>query len=161
MFLHFRVSVVLNDTMQGLDINMSCEEEFGIKLCTYEEDYEELDVSMYKASKSKVSHEDLVIEVLIGFIKPLRCTSCFNSCGTVLSKIGSALQVEWVILFKTYFVFKISYSAGKITGSMLARCPVPQSTHNPHTRNISCHSSESMVHYTFLCCIITNLSSRI
>ena len=63
MFLHFRVSVVLNDTMQGLEINMSCEEEFGIKLCTYEEDYEELDVSMYKASKSKVSHEDLVIEV--------------------------------------------------------------------------------------------------
>ena len=118
MFLHFRVSVVLNDTMQGLDINMSCEEEFGVELCTYEEDYEELDISMYKASKSKVSHEDLVIEVnkddssnkcsiafddcisqLIGFIKPLRCTSCSNSCGTVLSKIGSALQVEWVILF--------------------------------------------------------------
>ena len=46
MFLHFRVSVVLNDTMQGLDINMSCEEEFRVELCTYEEDYEELDISM-------------------------------------------------------------------------------------------------------------------
>ena len=35
-----------------------------VEFCTYEEDYnEELDVSKYKAPKSKVSLEDLVIEV--------------------------------------------------------------------------------------------------